>query len=104
MALENVSPILAKEFVFAKLDFDRDTGAHDVELRYIDKLQGLPWFVFLDGDGKALIDSNGPAGNVGFPAKAEEYAHFSTMLEKVQRRLTDADIALLLKTMEDANK
>jgi len=104
MALENVAPLLAKEFVIVKLDFDRGIGAKDIEKRYIDKEQGLPWFAFVDGNGQAIITSTGPNGNVGFPAVPEEFAHFKTMLQKAPRHLTAADIAFLMKSLEDANK
>ncbi len=70
MASKDVAPLLAKEFVFAKLDFDRAKGAKEIEKRYIDKEQGLPWFAFLDGDGKALIHSTGPEGEHRVPRAA----------------------------------
>ena len=63
MASQDVAPILAREFVLLKLDFDRAKGAKEIEKRYIDKEQGLPWFAFLDGDGKAIVHSTGPKGN-----------------------------------------
>jgi hypothetical protein len=104
MASTDVAPVLAKEFVTLKIDFDRAKGAKEIEKRYIDKEQGLPWFAFLDGDGKALIHSTGPKGNTGFPAQPEEIAHFKTMLETVKRHLTDADIAFLVTSLEEANR
>ena len=104
MASEDVAPLLAREFVFAKLDFDRAKGAKEIEKRYIDKEQGLPWIVFLAGDGKALIHSTGPKGNTGFPAQPDEIAHFKTMLETVKKKLTDKDIAYLISSLEEANK
>jgi hypothetical protein len=104
MASEDVAPLLAREFVFAKLDFDRAKGAKEIEKRYIDKEQGLPWIVFLDGDGKALIHSTGPKGNTGFPAQPDEIAHFKTMLETAKKKLTDKDIAYLISSLEEANK
>lgn len=104
MALENVSPLLAREFVIVKLDFDRGIGAKDIEKRYIEKDQGLPWFAFVDGDGQAIATSTGPKGNVGFPAVPEEFAHFKIMLETAPRHLTAQDIAFLIKSLEDANK
>jgi hypothetical protein len=105
MALKDVAPVLAKEFVIQKLDYDRATGAKDIEKRYIDKEQGLPWFVFLDGDGKALISST-PAGgsNVGHPAQPNEVAHFKAMLQTVKRHLTDAEIDALIASLVAANK
>jgi hypothetical protein len=104
MASKDVAPLLAKEFVLARLDYDRAKGAKELEKRYIDKEQGLPWFVFLDGDGKALTHSTGPKGNTGFPAAPEEIAHFKTMLQTVKRKLTDEDVAFLVTSLEEANK
>jgi hypothetical protein len=104
MASKDVAPLLAREFVFAKLDYDRAKGAKDIEKRYIDQEQGLPWFAFLDGDGKALIHSTGPKGNTGFPAQPEEIAHFKTMLQTVKKRLTDEEIAFLVTSLEEAGK
>ena len=104
MASKDVAPVLAKGFVTLKIDFDRAKGAKEIQQRYIDKEQGLPWFAFLDGDGKALIHSTGPKGNTGFPAQPEEIAHFKTMLEAVKRHLTDTDITFLVTSLEDANR
>ena len=104
MASKDVAPLLAKEFVLVKLDFDRAKGAKEIEKRYVDQQQGLPWFAFLDGDGKGLANSTGPKGNVGFPAEPDEIAHFKTMLEQVRRHLTGDDIAFLVKSLEEANK
>ena len=104
MASKDVAPLLAREFVSVKLDFDRAKGAKEIQKRYIDAEQGLPWFAFLDGDGKALIHSTGPKGNTGFPAQPDEIAHFKTMLQTVKKRLTDEDIAFLVTSLEEANK
>ena len=77
----------------------------DVELRYVDKAQGLPWFAFLDGDGKLIINSNAPAaGNVGHPYQPGEIDYFETMLKKAQHHLSDPDIALLIKILRDDAK
>jgi hypothetical protein len=104
MASKDVAPLLAKEFVLLNLDYDRAKGAKDIEKRYIDKEQGLPWFAFLDGDGKALIHSTGPKGNTGFPAEPEEIAHFKRMLQTVKKKLTDEEIAFLVTSLEEANR
>src|SRR5690349_7000686 len=101
MALPNVAPVLAKEFVFAKLDFDRGIGAQAVAKKYAIDNGGLPSFAFVDGDGKLLINSNrtGPTtGNVGHPITPEEVAYFKVMLQKAKKHLTDADIETLIKS------
>jgi thiol-disulfide isomerase/thioredoxin len=109
MATKDAATLLDKEFVFAKLDFDRGIGAHEVETRYIDKEQGLPWIVFVDGNGRALINSTRPAtdphpGNIGHPNQPDEVAYFKTMLNKAKKHLTDADIAYLIDSLVAFNK
>lgn len=102
MALNTVAPVLAKDFVTLKIDTDRMTGGHDLLKRYLAKEEGIPWFVFLDGDGKAIIDSADPnSGNIGFPAQDSEIAWFKVMLEKVARRMTSQDIEMLTKSLVD---
>ena len=104
MASKDVAPILATEFVTVKVDFDRAKGAKELQKRFIDKEQGLPWFVFIDGGGKAVVHSTGPKGNTGFPAEPDEIAHFKSMLETAKRHLTDDNIAFLISSIEEANK
>jgi len=104
MASPNVAPVLAKEFVGLKLEADRMIGGKEILKRYQIQEGGIPWFVFLDGDGKAVETSDGPKGNVGFPAQPHEIAHFRTMLERAKRKLSDADINALVLSLEEANK
>jgi hypothetical protein len=104
MASTNVAPVLAKEFVSLKLEADRMIGGKEILKRYQASDAGIPWFVFLDGDGSALVTSDGPKGNVGFPAAPHEIDHFRSMLERTKRHLTDADIGALVASLEEANK
>jgi hypothetical protein len=104
MASKDVAPLIAKDFVTVRLDFDRAKGAKDIELRYISKEQGLPWFVFLDGDGKAIITSTAAKGNIGHPSQPNEVEHFQTMLQKAKQHLTDEEIASLIASLNAFNK
>lgn len=100
MALTDVAPLLAKDFVDLKIDTERMVGGGDLMKRYNRKTEGIPWFVFLGGDGTPIADSNDPThGNIGFPAQDFEIAHFRTMLEKAARRLTREDIDALTRSL-----
>ena len=101
MALDDVAPVLAKEFVALKLDFDRSKGAKDIEKRYGGDEQGLPWFAFVSGSGEAIVTSTGPKGNVGMPWAPEEVDHFETMLRKAKKHLSDGEIAALITSIRD---
>ena len=105
MASPNVAPVLAKQFVAVKLDFDRGTGAKEIQKRFTSEEQGLPWFAFVDpATGRAIATATGPKGNVGFPWEPHEIAHFKTMLETSQHHLSDADIAALVTSLEEFRK
>jgi hypothetical protein len=104
MASPSVAQVLAKEFVGLKLEADRMAGGKDILKRYQGHEGGIPWFVFLDGEGKAVVTSDGPKGNVGFPAAPDEIAHFRTMLETSKRKLSSDDVDALVKSLEESNK
>ncbi len=106
MATKDVAVLVVKEFVPVKIDSDRAIGAKDLAQRLIGKNQdSLPWFAFLNVDGKCLISSIRPNGsNIGHPAKADEVDYFKTMLQTVKKRLTDDEISFLIQSLEAFNK
>jgi len=104
MERPEVAPLLAKQFVDLKIDTDRMTGGADMlkaarTAAGLKEEGGIPWFVFYDADGKALANSEGPKGNVGYPYQDDEIAFFVTMLEAARTNLTDDDIAKLRESM-----
>ena len=57
---------------------------------------GNPWMAILDSDGKSLVTSDGPQGNVGFPESAQEASYFEWMLRATAQRLSDDEITTLI--------
>ncbi len=101
LAREDIAPIMAKDFIDLKIDVDRMLNAKDVVDRFRKETSGgIPWTVILDSKGEAIINSDGPNGNIGYPAAPEEIGHFLSMLKKAGRKLDDAD----LRTIEKALK
>ena len=84
LAREDIAPILGRDFVDVKLDLARMTDA-ERSSRTTTRREpsGIPWFVFLDAKGNAIVTSDGPKGNIGYPAAPEEIGHFIGMLKKV---------------------
>ncbi len=100
LARPEVAAALGKDFVDVKVDQDRMTGGKDLLARYnTAKSAGIPWFAVLDAAGKTVITSDGPKGNVGFPAEDHEVAHFAAMLKAAKKRLTDHDIDELVRSL-----
>lgn len=105
LARENIAKVMALDFVDLKLDLDRMTGAKEVAKRFRPEDKGgIPWFAILDADGKTISTSDGPGGNIGYPAKPEEIAHFVHMLKKSVRQITPAEIAMIEKELAAAAK
>lgn len=105
MAQPEIAALLAKDFVDTKIDNDRMSGGkefYEAQLAAAgQKPTGIPWFVFLDENGKMLAQSVGPKGNTGFPYQPEEVDYFVTMLNTAKQNLTDADVAALKKSLDD---
>jgi thioredoxin-related protein len=102
MAKPDVTAILAKDFVDIKIDQDRTEGGKDMLEKYSDgKSGGIPWIVFLDGDGKAVINSNASKGNIGFPSEPAEIEHFEKMLKAAAKNMTAQDMAALVQSLKD---
>ena len=52
---------------------------------------GIPWHVILDANGKEVIDSTGPKGNVGCPAQPHEIDYFCKMIDETRKHMSDVD-------------
>lgn len=100
---------LERHYVFVKLDVSRDDHARPLCERYEEKdaINGVPWYVILDGDGKPLITSNAKdlgedafSTNIGFPSSKPGIDHFMTMLKQTAPRMSDVTLAGLRRQLE----
>jgi thioredoxin-related protein len=105
LARADMAPLIGREFVDVKLDLSRMTGADEILKRYNPGASGgIPWFVFLDSRGKALATSDGPKGNIGYPAAPHEIEHFIGMLKKTARKLEPAQIDQIDTALREEGK
>ncbi|MCB9881990.1 MAG: DUF255 domain-containing protein [Planctomycetes bacterium] len=104
LARPEIAAILAKDLVDVKIDQDRMTHGKEVAATLrAGRGSGIPWSVFLTGDGKevATSDAKGPGeGNIGFPVQPGEIAHFLTMLAKVRHHMTDGDLEAIREALK----
>jgi len=100
-----IAAILEKDFVVTKLDAERMPDAETViaGIRKSTEGGGIPWFAFLDGDGRILVTSTAPsAGNIGFPQEpTAEVPYFKSMLEQVRVNVTDEDVNRLIERLNE---
>ena len=103
MAQPEIAAVLDRDFVIAQIDIDRMTGGKEVQSRYQPKSSGgIPWFAILDVQGKPLATSDGPGGNIGYPAQPQEIAHFMTMLKSQGRHVDASQLGQIRKSLEEA--
>jgi thioredoxin-related protein len=102
LAKEDVTAILDRDFVVTQVDIERMTGGDEVMKTYRTNSDGgIPWFAILDAKGKSLATSDGPKGNIGYPAKPEEIAHFLSMVKGQARRIDRGQLDALKKSLDD---
>jgi thioredoxin-related protein len=103
MAQPEIAAILDRDFVIAHIDVDRMTGGKDIQSRYQPKTSGgIPWFAILDAQGKALTTSDGPGGNIGYPAAPQEIEHFMAMIKGQGRRIDNRQLEQIRKSLDEA--
>jgi beta-lactamase regulating signal transducer with metallopeptidase domain len=101
--LDKHKSLIEKEFVCVKLDERYRNGRHTLN-RVRDAWEGgLPWMAILDADGKPLITSDSPRGNIGFPESPQEISYFAWMLRATARNLTEEELQTLIQGVSPDN-
>ena len=92
---------MERDYVTIKIDVERNANGATVAKRLRgERSGGIPWMVILDADGKELVSSDAPSGNIGCPVQPEEVAWFGEMLQRSSTRLGDDGIAGVLVELE----
>jgi protocatechuate 3,4-dioxygenase beta subunit len=97
--LETNATLVDKDYVWITID-PRFPNGEQVIKRLRMKDGGIPWITILDADGKTLITSDSPSGNIGYPADTEGRAHWEKMIRTTARRLDENQIKLLLEPLQ----
>jgi len=102
---EDAGPVLARHFVIVNLTVrERDDkrklenpGGNALMDQWGGAKSGLPFYVFLDRNGKKAADSNAmpDGGNIGFPAVPEEIRAFLGIIDKAAPGLMSASLGVL---------
>jgi uncharacterized protein YyaL (SSP411 family) len=94
--LDRHRSLIEKDYVWIKIDRRFAHGEAVIEKLRPKAEGGVPWMVILDSDGKPLITSDGPRGNFGYPGDIKDRPHFAKMWRTTARRLSEAEIDILL--------
>ena len=101
IARPEIDAIISKDYVHVKIDQDRMTGGKEFAAKIREGKQGgIPWFAYLDADGKTLATSDGPDGNVGFPVQPNEIAHWLDMFKETAKKITSMELGTIKQELE----
>jgi hypothetical protein len=62
---------------------------------------GIPWIAILDADGKVLISSDGPKGNIGYPGNPEGIDYFVAMIDKTHKQMSEEQVAAIGRALRE---
>lgn len=99
LARPEIAKIMAEYYILVKIDLNRTAGAKAFDKRIRLKGGGIPWFAIFDAKGKSLISSVGPQGNIGYPVKPDEIAHFIRMITETAENITSEQISAIEKKL-----
>jgi len=100
--LDDHKDVLAKDYVFLTIDDWDDLHGEEVARRLTgDGHYGIPFFAIYDGDGRMLINSVSPTGNVGFPSEVEGQRHLRRMLVQTSSTITAEQINALIARVKE---
>lgn len=100
--LDDQHELLAKDYVFLKINDVRDRHGAAVAKRLTqDRRHGVPFHAIFDADGRLIVDSAGPLGNIGYPAGSEGKQHLRNMLLETRSNLTDEEIDRLIASLDE---
>lgn len=104
MELPEVKPVLERDFVICWVDTDRTIGGAELlkKVRGSER-GGIPWFAFLEPDGRKVATSDTVLGaNLGCPHTEEEVEAWGETLRRARLKITDEEIARVVAAFHEA--
>ena len=96
---------LDAHYVRLKIDMDRMSKAEAVALKLRGEMSGgIPWFAVLDAEGRPSMTSDGPDGNIGYPVREPEIAHFLQLLAETAPNMSAEERAAIEAALVEAAK
>jgi thiol:disulfide interchange protein len=117
LASPQIAPIVDKYFVFAGIHYDEKMGKHpELETPGSEALmaqfggeQGVPFFMFFDVNGDAIVTSARPVKgnrlgeNIGYPNAPEEIDWFMAMLQKAVPSMSEDEAKEIRSTLKHSS-
>jgi hypothetical protein len=99
--MKAVATAMSKDYIEVKIDSRMQRSGDVIKRIRKERRGGIPWMVILDADGKELVTSDGPKGNVGCPVRDHEIDWFMKMVAKTSQHMSDTDRATIEQSLRD---
>jgi hypothetical protein len=101
--LDDNRKLLERDYVLLKIDNVRDDHGPEIALRIVSNHRdfSIPFSAIFDTNGKLLIDSEGPLGNIGHPSGNEGRRHLKKMLSDTRSNLSLEQIEQIVNTLNE---
>ena len=107
-----IKKIIEEHFVVTRLDvFEsgdkiqtfENPGGKKIDIDLGGEQSGLPFYVFLDAEGKKIADSNVMPNNenIGYPGSESEIAAFGKLLRLSAPRMSDEELSIVLAYLHE---
>jgi thioredoxin-related protein len=108
----DVKKIIDEHFVIARIDVleqnDKieefeNPGGKELMKKFGGEKSGLPYYLFLNGSGKKIADSNALPGsqNIGYPGAPEEFTAFENLLKKSAKSITPDQLSVIIESIKN---
>lgn len=99
--LDSNAALFADDYLVLKIDIvEMEHGEEVAKLLRGKRTGGIPWITILNGEGKELITSDGPDGNIGCPIAEKECAYFVSMIAQTIQHAPDGRVAEIAKALD----
>lgn len=101
--LDDNHEVLNRDYVLLKIDNVRDKHGDEVAKRIVGDREnfGVPFHAIFAADGRLLVDSESPVGNIGHPSSFEGRRHLAKMLHGTRKKLMKSDVDQIVRSLLD---
>ncbi len=107
----DIKPVFEKQFIPVRLvvqENDKNKALEnpgaDALLKHLGGPGGLPYFAFLDEQGKLIVNSKLDGQNIGYPAQPQEINWFVQTMKKAAPKMPEADLKTIQAALRDFKK
>lgn len=104
MTLQEVQPLMEKEFIFCVVDLARSIGGKELLAKHSGgPEQATPWYAVIHPDGSTVVDCDDLSGqHLGCPKTEAELELWTLFLKRARQHLSDEEVTQVVTAFRKA--